>query len=313
MRDLHPDRIQDGRATLEVLEGPDAGLVYSIEPHGEAEIGRDAGCAFRLADPRVDPRHVRVRSNGREVILFHLGGPGGLLVGGQSMEYRILAPGDEFRIGGTRIVVRAGTACGSEASRRARTQVFLERAEKNLPTAAGRIAGGWPGRPRFGEIALAQGLVDSATLARAVAFQEAARAAGRPVRLGEAFTSQGALSAEHVDLVLQIQRELEDLGEIRGYPYRRLLGAGSAGFVFEAVSQETGQAVALKIIRPELLSREEAVKRFLRESRILLDLDHPNLVRGLEVGFSDGLYFLAMEYVAGRSLRRRIESEGSVP
>ncbi|MBI4613860.1 MAG: serine/threonine protein kinase [Planctomycetes bacterium] len=69
----------------------------------------------------------------------------------------------------------------------------------------------------------------------------------------------------------------------------------------------------MKIIRPELLSREDAVKRFLRESRILLDLDHPNLVRGLEVGFSEGLYFLAMEYVAGRSLRRRIESEGSVP
>lgn len=85
-----------------------------------------------------------------------------------------------------------------------------------------------------------------------------------------------------------------------------LLGHGSAGQVYAAVDTRRGERVALKLLPPSLLEGPlggERRARFLEEGRLAAALNHPGLVRILDYGSADGLPYLVMEYVHGRSLR----------
>ena len=92
-------------------------------------------------------------------------------------------------------------------------------------------------------------------------------------------------------------------GELVG-PYRLegLLGQGGMGAVHRAVDERDGRAVALKLLHPSLRARPDFVSRFRREARAAAELDHPNIVRVLDFGIEDGVPFLAMELLEGRSL-----------
>ncbi len=95
-----------------------------------------------------------------------------------------------------------------------------------------------------------------------------------------------------------------------GLPFERLgayrllerLGAGGMGIVFLAEDERLGRRVALKIVRPELAGSAETVARFEREARAVARLQHEHIVTVFEAGRIDGVSFLAMELVAGRSL-----------
>ncbi|MBL8896991.1 MAG: serine/threonine protein kinase, partial [Planctomycetes bacterium] len=94
--------------------------------------------------------------------------------------------------------------------------------------------------------------------------------------------------------------------ELRVGPYRLLerLGSGGMGTVWLAVRDEAGFSlrVALKLLR-KAPDRELLVPRFLRERRILADLEHPGIARLLDGGTSeDGYPYLALEYVRGTPL-----------
>ncbi|MCI0571519.1 MAG: protein kinase [Myxococcaceae bacterium] len=94
------------------------------------------------------------------------------------------------------------------------------------------------------------------------------------------------------------------------YLLERPLGGGGMGEVWEAVCPDTGGRVALKLPRGE---GPETQRRLVREARALMALDHPHIVRVLEVGEEEGRPFLAMELLRGESLARRLEREGRVP
>lgn len=90
-------------------------------------------------------------------------------------------------------------------------------------------------------------------------------------------------------------------------PYRigRQLGHGGMATVFLAERQigRTRQAVALKLIRPNLLTNDQVLRRFEHEREILASLDHPNIARFLDVGTtSEGEPYLVMEYVEGEPI-----------
>jgi len=63
-------------------------------------------------------------------------------------------------------------------------------------------------------------------------------------------------------------------------------------------------ACVIKKILPHLSSDTLSLERFLDETRVTLHLDHPNIARVLEVGEEDGQCYLAMEYIAGKTLGR---------
>jgi len=95
-----------------------------------------------------------------------------------------------------------------------------------------------------------------------------------------------------------------------------LLGAGGMGTVFRAKDRILDRVVALKTLLPSLELDNRQIKRFRQEAKIIANLDHPNIVKILEVGQSPQNYF-TMEYVAGSSLtdyfgRTRIPVSGKL-
>jgi eukaryotic-like serine/threonine-protein kinase len=89
------------------------------------------------------------------------------------------------------------------------------------------------------------------------------------------------------------------------------LGAGGMGTVYRAVQHSVGRPVAVKIVNPTLVSDPQVIKRFLREAKLTSRLSHPNAVAVLDFGQTrDGLFYLVMELLAGRTLRELFEREG---
>lgn len=88
---------------------------------------------------------------------------------------------------------------------------------------------------------------------------------------------------------------------------------GKFGDFWVATHLQSGQQVAMKLLKPELFSDEVALKRFEREAKVLTAFTHPNLLRVLEVGRSDlGDPFVVTEYKPGRPLSDDI-SELALP
>lgn len=97
------------------------------------------------------------------------------------------------------------------------------------------------------------------------------------------------------------------------YQVLALLGVGGMGTVYRAVQHPLERQVALKLIHRELATNENIVARFEREMRMTASIEHPHTVRVYDFGFIDGQPFLAMEYLAGRSLRAIIDTAGAFP
>ncbi|MFE3176382.1 protein kinase [Amycolatopsis sp. NPDC059090] len=101
-------------------------------------------------------------------------------------------------------------------------------------------------------------------------------------------------------------------GRLPRYRLVRQLAHTWMSEVFEAVDTADERTVALKVVGPEFLAARESRTRFERETRIALELEHPNIVPVLDAGFTDDgrLGYLAMEYIRGANLARVLSERG---
>jgi serine/threonine-protein kinase len=111
---------------------------------------------------------------------------------------------------------------------------------------------------------------------------------------------RGLLTNYQIDLLLKGKRTGFFYGN---YKVLYMVGAGTFARVFRAVHRDTGQVVALKVLRQRFSDNEKLVSRFLREGEIGKTLQHPNIVPIYEVGSVAGNHFLVMEFVEGNTLR----------
>ena len=104
--------------------------------------------------------------------------------------------------------------------------------------------------------------------------------------------------------------ELSDGDEFAGYRVERRLGRGGMGILYLAVEPGLERRVALKLIAPEASTDEIFARRFAEESRIAASIEHPNVVPIYAAGEEAGIPYIAMRYVAGADLARRLTREG---
>lgn len=96
--------------------------------------------------------------------------------------------------------------------------------------------------------------------------------------------------------------------ELAVYTIGERIGGGKFGEVYEAVSTETGQRVAIKCLRREYRAHPQALERFRMEAEALSRLDHPGIVRVLDVRTEDAIPCIVMERIAGHDLHRATRS-----
>lgn len=95
-----------------------------------------------------------------------------------------------------------------------------------------------------------------------------------------------------------------------GYRIEQRLGRGGMGVLYLALEPGLERRVALKLIAPEAAADEVFAKRFAEESRIAASIEHPNVVPIYAAGKEGEVPFIAMRYVAGADLAKRLAREG---
>ena len=99
----------------------------------------------------------------------------------------------------------------------------------------------------------------------------------------------------------------------RRYRVLRKLGAGGMANVYLAEDQELGRRVAIKILNERHANDEQFIERFRREAKNAASLSHPSIVSIYDRGEAEGTYYIAMEYLEGRSLKELIVTRAAMP
>ncbi|MFO0864033.1 MAG: protein kinase [Gemmataceae bacterium] len=114
----------------------------------------------------------------------------------------------------------------------------------------------------------------------------------------------------------QVNQLLQGKGESLTYGPNRVLnrlGEGAMGTVFKAWNVRLGKLVAIKTIAKEHVAKEQAMKRFLREIATASQLDHPNIVLVRDADEAQGNPYLAMDFIDGIDLAKRVKQDGPLP
>ena len=96
------------------------------------------------------------------------------------------------------------------------------------------------------------------------------------------------------------------------YRVERELGRGGMAKVFQGVDTVLGRQVAIKILAPRFADDESFVQRFRREAQAAARLSNPNVVSVFDTGADDGVHFIVMEYVEGRTLADYLAGGGRI-
>jgi serine/threonine-protein kinase len=237
-----PERPVVPGLTLTVIEGPQAGRVFTIHGHDTFLVGRSRNAHFQLSarDRYFSRIHFMVEVNLPFCRLTDMGSHNGTFVNGRRVDTIDLHDGDQIKAGHTILAV-------------ALTMPPVEPALPQTPVEPSSVAA--PHSP----------------------------------------------DEEHT------------LPVIPGYTLVRELGRGAMGVLYEAVRQADGSRVAVKTIVPAVATTSVVVDRFLREARILCQLDHPRIVAFRDMGEADKVLFFAMDYIVGTDAEKMLQQHGPLP
>ncbi|MFY9620242.1 MAG: FHA domain-containing serine/threonine-protein kinase [Pyrinomonadaceae bacterium] len=132
------------------------------------------------------------------------------------------------------------------------------------------------------------------------------------VNCGRRECVQGSATNEPMTFICEECREelKRQPQPVPGYEMIKMLGRGGMGCVMLARNEQTGAAVAIKTLLPEVAVTDQALRRFMREIDVAAALDHPNIVRYIESGTHNGAVYLVTEYVEGCDAARLADSRG---
>jgi serine/threonine protein kinase len=108
--------------------------------------------------------------------------------------------------------------------------------------------------------------------------------------------------------------ELNLVGKTLGnYQIVAEIGRGGMAVVYRAYQPSLNREVAIKVLPPQFTFDQQFVERFVREAQAAASLRHPHIIVIHDVAEQNGLYYIVMELLTGRTLRQLIEQEGALP
>jgi serine/threonine-protein kinase len=168
---------------------------------------------------------------------------------------------------------------------------------------------------QFAKICMQRGLATQEQIAECLAVvADREPEHGQRIRqLPDIMVERGYLTDEAAAVLRKMVEGASTPKQIGDYRIEGVLGQGGMGIVYRGRSVKTGEPVALKVVRLAALRSGTTVERFRREARAITELQHPNIVRGIEVGAFAGSQFIAMEFAAGRPLHQIVRHDGPLP
>ena len=113
---------------------------------------------------------------------------------------------------------------------------------------------------------------------------------------------------EEIDFLTPAE-EADEIGRLGDYRVLEVLGIGGMGVVFRAEDPKLKRQVALKAMKPAVAASKSARDRFVREAQATAAIEHDNIVHIYQVGEDRNIPYIAMQFLRGESLQKRLERE----
>ena len=261
------------RVSLKVLAGPHAGRTFAFDQHDTFLIGRSETAHLCLPEDRFFSRnHCILEIAPPRCFVRDLGSTNGTYVNGQKVQEAFLNNGDQIQGGQTVLAVEVS---------------------------ADQTVQGYSGN-NFG--------TEQAALVRtqpSLVIVECLNCGRRDQ--AEASKPDERLTYLCEDCRIELKRQPQ---QVPGYETIKVLGRGGMGCVMLARNQQTGQAVAIKTMLPEVAVSDQALRRFMREIDVASALQHPNIVRFVDRGTNNGVVYLVTEFVEGMDAAKLADMRG---
>ncbi len=271
------------RVALRLVRGARANETVTLEDNQSVVLGRGTEATFRIQDPSISRRHCQISNTPRGVLIADLGSSNGTYVNQQRLApgWAALAPGDAVIFGQNELrILSPQQASGG-------VPMGSGQGPAQAPPQATSTAGGGPaGGTRCGHC-------------------------NRQITPVEIQQNRYRQDTNGRYICADCLKQFDfDPNMVDGYTIQKKLGQGAFGAVFKALQGKDNKIVALKTIKPQLVSSERDVQRFFREAETGGKLVHPSITAIYAAGESKGTYFIAMEYIEGKEVSKLIEEYG---
>jgi tRNA A-37 threonylcarbamoyl transferase component Bud32 len=262
------------KVVLTVLDGRHSGKKFVFDRHDQFIVGRAKFAHFRPdnRDLHFSRAHFLIEVNPPACRLLDLGSTNGTYVNDEPVRMLDLANGDIVEAGDTRLKVGI---------------------EDEIVFAGETWTEAFPG--------------DVSTNSSTSAIPEyATRDRARLLNPQLATPSDAEFPVVKGGMI-----SLAPFPQIQGFAIDAVVGQGAVGTVYRAQRQKDGAEVAIKVVRVNGSVDNRVYARFVREARILVQLNHTSIVRCHHVGEEAGLLYLVMDYVAGCDAKQLVQSHES--
>lgn len=255
-----------------MLSGPHVGRTFTFDQHDTFLIGRSDTAHLYLPDDRFFSRHhCLLEIAPPRCFLRDLGSTNGTYVNGVKVQETYLKNGDQIQGGQTVLAVEVTTDTAATA---VYNQPGVTRAQ--MPATQPSII-----------------MVECLNCGRR--------------DQAEASSPDEQMTYLCEDCREELKRNPQP---IPGYDMVKILGRGGMGCVMLARDQQTGRAVAIKTLLPEVAVSDQALRRFMREIDVAAALQHPNIVSFIDRGTHGGVVYLITEFVEGTDAARLADARG---
>jgi serine/threonine-protein kinase len=165
----------------------------------------------------------------------------------------------------------------------------------------------------FGAIAIKLGFTTLEKVDECLKLQEKMKELGvAPKKLGEIMLAKGYVTDAQVREIFKYQGMKGGHTSIQGYKILSKIGQGAMGSIYKALQISMDRIVAIKCLAPKYALNDKFRERFMREARAVARLNHPNVIQGIDVGESNGIYYFAMEYIDGPTVGELLKRGGAL-